>query len=167
MIGQWQFDGNLNDSSGLGNNGTAVGTVSYKTGVNNQTNGALYLENISGAQNYVRVTNPVYTSYGANLISYRGSFSLSMWIKPSFVQTYEMYVSTGILPNGWYVSRYWGEYQANCLINLNRVYTAVINDGKWHLLNVVMNTGTNQIALYLDKVFQSQNRHIQRQALIF
>jgi hypothetical protein len=159
MIAHWPFDGNLNDISGSGNNGTAVGTMIYKTGVNNIANGALYLENLSGAQNYVKIANPVYSSFGADLISYCGSFTLSLWIKPSFVQSYEMYVSTGLLPNGgWYAARYGSGYVATCLINpiVNGFSSYPFNDGNWHLFTAVVNAQAGTVSLYMDKEFQNQ-----------
>ncbi len=161
LVAHWSFDGNLNDSSGFDNDGTAVGSISYATGVDNMPDSALYLENIGDAQNYVRISDPVYSLNipDADMIAYTGSLTLSFWVKPSFIQSYEMYASTGILPNGgWYAARYGNSYMATFLVNPSQAdfVTKVLNDGQWHLYTAVMDTSSGILKLYMDGQVQAQ-----------
>ena len=55
LIGQWLFNGNLNDSSPYGNNAVASGTMSYTTDRQGQANGAL---------NFANTTNSVAAQIG-------------------------------------------------------------------------------------------------------
>ncbi len=69
LVGWWSLDGNGNDASGLGNNGTPAGSTSYVAGQNNQ---AL---SVSGNG---RLVVPDDAS-----LDMTGAITISAWIKPS------------------------------------------------------------------------------------
>jgi hypothetical protein len=163
LVAHWTFDGNLLDSSGLANHGTAVGKMTYMTGADNAANGALFLDNLAGgqAENYVKIINPVWSRDipNADLISYCGSFTLTLWVRPSFLQAYEMYVSTGIQPNGgWYCGRYGSDPNVTLLINpvQNGFSAGPINDGSWHFLTAVVDVSAGTLSLYVDSRLKAQ-----------
>jgi hypothetical protein len=161
-----KFDGNVTDSSAMGNNGTAVGSVAYGIGADGVTNHALQLSNTSGTSNYVRVLNPVSSlSSGIamsskDIIANTSSFTISCWVKPSFVQSFEMYVSTACPGNGWYLARQ--STGSNAIFNTFDSSVAVVstvdpfNDGKWHMLTAVVDSVNREDFLYLDGKLQSQ-----------
>lgn len=69
LVGWWPFNGNANDESGNGNNGTVNGAtlISDRNGVAN----AAY--NFDGSNDYINVPN-------SNSISIQGNFSMSFWM---------------------------------------------------------------------------------------
>ncbi len=162
-----KFDSNVIDSSGLGNNGTAVGTVAYGVGADGVANSALQLSNTSGTSNYVRVINPVSSlsssidTSSKDIIANTKSFTISCWIKPSFVQSYEMYVSTACPGNGWYLSR---EAGSTTQARFNTFDTSValisttdpLNEGNWHLITAVVDSDAGKDYLYLDGIKQGE-----------
>jgi hypothetical protein len=158
-----KFDGNAQDSSGLSNNGTVVGTVAYTTGADGKANGALQLNNSSGTSNYIRLINPV-ASQGidpslADIIANTNSFTISCWIKPSFVQGYEMYVSSGSPSTGWYMSRQAASNtQARFYIDESGVIptTGPLGDGNWHMFTAIVDVDAKIASIYLDCAKQGE-----------
>jgi hypothetical protein len=167
LIAQWQFDGNLNDSSDLHNNGTAVGTVEYGTGINGVANSALVLNNEAGiATNFVKVANPVFSTSAAlpttDFLSYTfGAVSISCWVKPSFLNEYEMFVSVGYpdFDGAWYCSRFGttGGATLNSTGKSKTIVTKDFNDGNWHLYTAVIDPTANARYIYLDGTLQDQD----------
>jgi hypothetical protein len=73
VVGEWYFDGNANDSSGNGNNGTEYGDATYTTGGGGVCDEALSLD---GAGDYV--------NFGAGVTGLiAGDYSLKAWISPA------------------------------------------------------------------------------------
>jgi hypothetical protein len=154
IITKLDFDGNVYDSSGLGNHGVVAGTISYGTGVSGLPNSSLVLSNPSGAANFVRVPGPVCSgNFAADMLAYTGSITISCWIKPAFVQDYEMYVSMGIVPwGGWYAGRYGSTYAATfvCEPGSQTIASAPLNDSQWHLYTGVIDAAQGKRYLFID-----------------
>ena len=70
LVGHWQMESNLNDASGNGNNGTAVGSPTYVTGVV-----GLALD-LDGSTQYGTVPD-------ATTLDITAAITLAAWIKPS------------------------------------------------------------------------------------
>jgi hypothetical protein len=70
LIGWWKGNGNANDSSAVGNNGTAVGTVTYDTG----EFGQCFV--FATSRDYVTI--PENDAYDLHL---NDSFTIAMWVK--------------------------------------------------------------------------------------
>jgi hypothetical protein len=162
-----KLEDNVSDSSGLGNNGTIFGAVSYGTGADIMhpgSNRALVLSNTAGTSNFVRVAEPV-SSRGegisfdqVDIIRNTKSFTVSCWVKPQWVQSFEMYVSTTCPGNGWYLAR-WGTSANQAVFNINGGAVGTVdplNDGQWHMVTAVVNTETNRQAVYCDGSLQGQ-----------
>ena len=73
LVGLWHLDGNTNDSSGKGNDGTIIGTLSYVTGYSGQ---ALAFD---GGSNYVDCGNDPSLKPVTNM-------TIAMWVNPGASQ---------------------------------------------------------------------------------
>ncbi len=163
LIGQWNFEGNLNDGSTMGNNGAAVGTVAYEASGNSILGNALKLENVyedcsePNAFNFVKIAAPKYskTLDTNDFLDYTyGPVSISCWLKPSFNNIYEMYVSAGFpgFNGAWYCARMGDSNQAtlNSSGSSKIMYTTPFNDGGWHLYTAVIDPANHKRCIYLD-----------------
>ena len=83
-VGEWLMDGNLADSSGNGNDGTALGGTSFVADRHGRPNAALSLSPIVGPKNNANV------SFGARLLfPASSSFTISLWFfTPTYVGSY-------------------------------------------------------------------------------
>ena len=72
LVGWWPFNGNANDESGNGNNGTIYG-ASLSTDRNNNSNAAY---NFNGSSNYIEVAS-------SSSISVSSAYTLSVWFRAS------------------------------------------------------------------------------------
>ena len=70
LVGMWNFDGDYNDSSGNGHNGTAVGGVSPTNNASNQSNKASLFDGTSG---YVDV----------GILDISNDITVSTWVNPT------------------------------------------------------------------------------------
>lgn len=76
LVGQWLLNGNVNDSSASGYNGSAVGSPTYGAGVSNVTSGSIAL---NGTSQYVSLS-----AVPNNL--YRTALSVGGWIRRNGAQ---------------------------------------------------------------------------------
>jgi prepilin-type N-terminal cleavage/methylation domain-containing protein len=70
LVGSWNFNGNANDSSPSGMNGTVVGAT-LTTGQNGQSNGAY---SFNGTSNYIGLSNTTPINFT------NGQFTVSAWV---------------------------------------------------------------------------------------
>ena len=84
LVGHWPFNGNANDASSNGNNGTVNG-ASLTTGRNGASNSAY---NFDGVNDYIQVPH-------SNSISLTGDITMSAWVKTngSNGQNYQSIIS--------------------------------------------------------------------------
>ncbi len=139
----YNFDGNVLDASGNGNNGSTGGTVTYDTGYTGQA---------------IRLNGNGWVSLPENMILNNTSFTVSMRFKAtgseygglfgyqntSAAQTTptEFVPILCILPDGRLYAEMWiGS-------SMTVVSSSAVNDGNWH--RVVMTSGENSIKVYLD-----------------
>ncbi len=168
LVAHLKFDGNYTDSSGKGNNGTAVGTPAITTG--KIGTGALqYSTEVSGGAvskaNYVTLNSPADLQFGGST-----SFSVAFWIKFSgapgdlpflcnnadsyggkgfvFAPSYETgswswSLNDGTSPAGWpgYAAQYGNDAG----------YANVLNDGNWHHLAFLVDRA-DEVTTYCDGV---------------
>jgi hypothetical protein len=70
LVGWWPFNGNANDESGNGNNGTVNGAI-LSADRNNMPNSAYFFNGSAVNQDYIKTVNPIGNA---------DSFSISFWI---------------------------------------------------------------------------------------
>ena len=166
LVGYWPFNGNANDETGNGNNGTVNGATLTSDRDGNE-NSAYYLNvNSSGgwgqAQNRITVSNPT--------ISNDNSFTMSAWInletKPSPFNNRQHTIMGRWDGNGVAVFRhqinYSGEIRTNLKqgTNSNIVVGGSVSYGEWYhivitydgsiLKQYINNQLTNQEQLNID-----------------
>lgn len=93
LVAWWKFNGNANDSSGGGNNGTVAGAV-QTTGQTSAPNTA-YAFSASAAAQVLTFTSP--GSLGANITA-------SAWVRPTSYPTERSTIIESINPYAYYVS---------------------------------------------------------------
>ena len=159
LVGYWGFNGNANDQSGNGNNGTVNGAT-LTTDRNGNANSAY---SFNGLSNFIRILN----NNNLNIQSGQ-SLSISFWIKHDInnsnidkyiVTRYNQGdfsnstygVGTGQTGNGYF----YVQPQAN--INGNELRGNInLNDGNWHNIVVVWENG-NKNSLFVDNVLDVDN----------
>lgn len=171
LVGWWAFDGNANDGSGNGNNGTVTGATLTTDRFGN-SNSAYSFDN-AGSGNYISV--PHSASF-----AFTGDMSFSLWLKTSTIQplaTWLMKYTGPTIFNGFSAcfSTGGGSCPASTarwdigngqLNQYNGYYTltcgggGIVADGLWH--NVVGTFSNNMQMLYVDGVlmdtsYSSQN----------
>ncbi len=131
-----KFDGNYDDSSGRGNNGTAVGTPTIVPG---RLGNAAYLNTDTAAStyNYVTLGKPVDLNFSSNV-----NFSVAYWVKlnpgqtngdlPFLSSSINSYGGPGFTFAPSYNDGGWS-YSLNGAVQLYGPDNS-INDGNWHYL---------------------------------
>jgi Concanavalin A-like lectin/glucanases superfamily len=160
-LAAWYLDGNANDSSGNGHNGTLIGNPTFTTGANGLANGAISLD---GQTQYIDLSN-----FADNL----PNFSITAWFNTSGTigdsadYTIISKFSDGgsNTGNGWVLSLEAGFSPVDvCLTGFvqqadgnvwvgNRSNTLHPNDGLWHFAAFTIANSNNDnptTALYLD-----------------
>ncbi len=139
LIGWWKFDGDTLDSSGLGNDGTAVGNPTFVVG--KVGSGAIDLD----GDDYVTM-NGVADDVTSNDIT------LSGWVKTT--DTHGLWLSSNGAPGGNVNKALWSidNGQAAMYDGANSSYegysSTVVSDGEWHMLTYVRSRSTGYI--YVD-----------------
>lgn len=151
LIGRWKFDGNAQDSSGTGKNGTVTGSPTYtSTGV---PVGAQAI-NLSGTGQYVTLT-------GYNGITGSAARTCSAWVKTTAAGTIRPIIAWGTTATGskWVVTvDTTGHFRVE-ISSGSITSSATINDGTWHHVAVTFaDDGTPNISdakLYIDSVLDT------------
>jgi hypothetical protein len=149
LVGWWPFNGNANDESGNGNNGTLIGSPALTTDRFGNQNQAYSFNN---THNYINCGN------GSSL-NFNGPFTMSAWVK-----TASNYSNCGILGR-WNNAP--GSYEHYLLyLSLGKVTGAVglpntyanatfnFFDNMWHLYNILYD-GIS-VKVYIDGTLASQ-----------
>ena len=138
LIGQWQFEDNLQDSTVHGHDGQiAQGTVGYVDG----PFGGKAID-FPGASAVIIDPND------ESFFDLYDELTVSCWMKSTSATAWEFFFAKDGLFSGWFLGRYIGA-GANF-----RIYPAELTggkdiyDGQWHLVTGVFENGTHQ--LYVD-----------------
>jgi hypothetical protein len=170
-----RFDGNTTDTSGHGNNGTAVGGPTFVAGIigsqalnystTTVTNNTPVSNVTAIAESYVTLGTPADLQFGTTT-----SWSVSLWVKlPAGYSSGDLpFIGTGVgsMNNpGWDLGpTYGGGGWQWCLNDGVAVQAATnnidvngasgsINDGNWHNFVLVVDRSANVANTYLDGVF--------------
>ena len=156
LVVHLKFDGNFNDSSGRGNNGTPVGAPTIATG---KIGSAMqYTDADSGASlNYVSLDNPIGTHPADLRMSTNISFSVSFWYKvptgnrqgdPALVSNkdWDSGGNTGFAIFNSGSGLQWNYTEVNDGVNLNSRKDSGgtspgLEDGNWHHCLVAFQRG--------------------------
>jgi hypothetical protein len=145
----YPFEGNANDASGNGFDGTAVGTVNYVAG----KEGTQAVRFGGGSGNYVTVP-----------LSVSNSFTIGLWVKTTATGgTSQWYNGKGLLDGEMagaaddFGIALVGKYAAFGVGNSDTTIlsTNAVNDGSWHHVVASRDSGSGLMSLYVDGVFQS------------
>jgi PKD repeat protein len=147
LVGYWPFNGNANDASGNGNNGTVNGAVLTADRFGN-ANSAYYFD---GVNDYISIPNSPTLNFEANSQSY----SISLWCKtndPTLTSVSSRLIEkrNKNYPYSWQVNH---DTVIGCVYDVsivNIVKLSVIGDNIWHNLMVVVNQNTDSIYSYFD-----------------
>jgi hypothetical protein len=158
LIGWWPFNGNANDESGNGNNGTVNGSTlaSDRNGVSNS------------AYSFNGLSNNIVISNNASLnINIGQSLTISCWLKYDlsstnigkyFISKYSGVVNTGqsfALGTGFQGNGYtWHQIAAGNPNGRELRGDNTINDGQWHFITSALNMG-NTSSFYVDGILDS------------
>ncbi|MDE1975232.1 MAG: peptidoglycan-binding protein [Patescibacteria group bacterium] len=149
LVGYWPLDGNANDASGNGNNGTLVGSPTFTTGV--VGSGAVSLD---GTSQYVTTG-----STGASTLNVgSGSFTVSTWIKTSYTSVTDKAIvakrnNSANTESGYSIKIVNGKADFYFGDGTNgRSDNSSINvaDQGWHLLTMVIDRSSNLKIGYVD-----------------
>jgi hypothetical protein len=157
LVGYWPFNGNANDESGNGNNGTVNGAT-LTTDRNGNVNRAY---SFNGVSDFINVPS----NTGLNLI---GNFTLSAWVKlanssisnSSYEHHFILSKNGGITGQGtWHMALesqtnqpFQIHYNADPCFCSNTMGGAnsQINDINWHLINISYNSTNQELKYFLD-----------------
>lgn len=153
IIGYWRLNGNSNDASGNGYNGTDT-DMTYGAGK----------KDLAGIFNGTssKITIPGSPFYFENT-----TFTVSICINKSTATTSVVCAMDGAtggwsiwVTSGGYLRGYTKkDYEKNCVLLTGA--KSIINDGKWHSIIVIIKTdksvvGNNTIKLYVDGNFEAE-----------
>ena len=155
LVGWWPFNGNANDESGNGNNGTVNGATLTTDRFGNADNAY----NFSGSNNYVLINN--------GLISNTfGSFSISLWFKTNTTNVGTFISDRGavnwkykymIQINNPTAGKYtFGTHDGGSLTNSVVAIQSNLNQNSWTNLTAVLNASSMTMSIYLNGVLSNQ-----------
>ena len=156
-IGFWEFNNNLNDSSGNGNNGTPAGTITYATGKYNQAVSLI-------------TTNGIAFSSLNTFFNVKRTYSVSLWFKTTstiaqngvlFGSYNPANINVYLLINGGQIRNLTRYSNATTTVYSN---SGSLNDNVWHNAVLTNNVSTLTQKLYIDGVLNdtvtiSSNSH--------
>ena len=147
LVAYYPFNGNANDATGNGHNGTIVNAVLASDRFGNQ-NGCY---SFNGVNSYITVTN-------SSDISPIGDFSVSVWLQQNSSSLTEVIISkslAGVNSSGWFIaleSPNWLQFQAapNFEVNSPAIIRPPLNE--WHHATFTFTRSTGLCCSYLDGV---------------
>jgi hypothetical protein len=145
LVGYWPFNGNANDASGNGHNGTIYGASLSTDRLGNASSAYSF----DGSSNYIDIPNT------ENLNFTSGGFTLATWV--NFTATTNVMAIIGKHLNGYNNGYYIGVQPSTkfhfLLSSGPTMYTTEsYNDGQWHFVTGVFNGSI--ISLYVDGAFK-------------
>jgi hypothetical protein len=150
LVGWWPFNGNANDESGNGNNGTLVNSVSYGSGHNGQANSAIQITgedaSLSSSGGFVRLPG--------SLSINPSEFSISIWVNETTVYNAgESYIQLGLMQDpsrDIMIHHTFNEITfraGNATLNMLNASSMV---GSWH--NYILTYANSVLSVYIDGV---------------
>jgi len=125
LVGWWKFDGNANDGTGHGYNGTVHNATLTNDHLGN-SNSAYYFD---GSDDYIGLGNPA----GLN---FTGQITIAAWIRPDLIKGVD--INRDIVVHGFSVG-----YPEK------EVYLRTANDGQYEIGSYIQNSGTTGRAEYI------------------
>jgi hypothetical protein len=133
VAGKWLFDGNAQDSSGNGNNGTVYGSSSYVAAVHQQG------LSFDGSSVYVSIPTSSSLNFGT------GDFSVSFWIKTSATQEHRDIIERREYRGGpgFNVDLYYGRLlfqlaDSSGFTNFYDPNSQSLGDDLWHFITITV-----------------------------
>lgn len=147
----YNFDGNINDSSGNGRNATQNGTITYTTGRKGVPNTAIQF----GSGNIVTPTLPASSVW-----------SISFWINTTqtSLEGYLFSLTANYYGNNAFVSELNYQNVNKLLAGISasphnfKTLSKVLNDNNWHHVVLIFDRGksaNDEIQIYIDNVLQT------------
>ncbi len=143
LVGWWKFDGNANDSSGNGNNGTEIGDPTYVAGRIGQA--------ISFDGEGDRIEVPATVAGNPELFPAK-AISASAWVratvsaKPTYsLVRHEFHFTPLQTYTGSAQSAAFTNQDGTRTLHMTRFNWNKINDGKWHHCAVTYNNGIHEV----------------------
>ena len=152
LVGQWLFNGNLNDETSNANHGTGFGGITFTTGVDGTTNSALLFD---GIDDYVNIPNHIVFQFG------NGSFTLSYWYNTTSTEGDNLVNKCGSgnsAPAPYYgISTYAGDGNTSVRTSFNSSILDAngpsLANGQWH--HIVFTRNGSLLSLYIDGVLNN------------
>ncbi len=161
LVGWWPFNGNANDESGNGNNGTVNGAT-LTTDRNGVANKAYSFD---GGNDFISVSH----NQALNLPGNNNSFSFSLWIKPNQTNQQELNIlskgsGTGMNSNDVYILSVYNQDKIGLeLANFPNASWTYSNDpiifDEWNNIVVVYENNLNVAQFYFNGLYVSQQQY--------
>jgi hypothetical protein len=161
LVGWWPFNGNANDESGNGNNGTVNGAT-LTTDRSGNANKAFSFD---GVKDFISVSH----SQVLNLPGNNKSFTIAAWIKPNQTGKQELnFISkgqgNGANSNDVYIFSVYNQSKIGLeLANFPNAFWTIsssnINFNQWNHLVVVYDNNLNQSNFYINGTFAGQQQY--------
>jgi len=143
MVGWWKFDGDANDSSGNGNNGTEIGDPTYAAGKIGQA--------ISFDGEGDRIEVPATVAGNPELFPTR-AISASAWVRAtvsadglySLVRHEFHFTPLQVFAGGAHAAAF-TDQNGSRVLRLATFDWSKVNDGKWHHCTVTYNNGIHEV----------------------
>jgi hypothetical protein len=147
LVGWWPFNGNANDESGNGNNGTVIGTI---TSSFDRFGNQFSSYNFTG-NGYIQLTNINLPSFTINAWVKRsggGTSVVSKHYSASFNSSYILYAqeSDFCIPRIYYTN-------TNNVAVATSATSTTLCDSQWHMLTATLNTSS--LNIYVDGILIS------------
>jgi hypothetical protein len=139
LVGWWPFNGNANDESGNGNNGTVNGATlsSDRFGVSNKA------YSFNGVNNTITTLNQV--------IPKNQSFTISLWVNPNNVNGLQEFISQNFNPSAFYVGMNGGNLRCGDLWQSTGVLISALN---WQHITIVRKLNLD-VFVYMNNSLQA------------
>jgi hypothetical protein len=161
LVGWWPFNGNANDESGNGNNGTVNGAMLTTDRFGN-TNKAYSFD---GVNDFISVSH----NQALNLSGSNNSFSFSVWIRPNQTNQQELNIlskgaGNGMNSNDVYILSVYNQNKIGLeLSNFPNAFWTRSNDtisfNFWNHIVVVYDKNLNISKFYINGVFAGQQQY--------
>ena len=142
LVGYWPLDGNANDVSGNGNNGTLVGNPTFTSGVVG-----------SGAVSF-NGTNQITVPDSASLNFGTGSFTVSLWVNAQSAfstQSAPIYKRHDSLTPGYGINfGYKNGFISDGSSTIQTSFSSNITQGTWQLLTLVVDRSAGTAITYVN-----------------
>ena len=161
LVGWWPFNGNANDESGNGNNGTVNGPVL----TNDRFGNANKAYNFDGINDFISINH----NQSLNLPGNNNSFSFSAWIKPNQSNQQELNILSkgdggGMNSNDVYIFSVYNQDKIGLeLANYPSAFWTYSNSqvsfNQWNHAVVVYDNSTNSAKFYINGLFAGQQQY--------